>query len=112
MATGKQKLSPRGQLQKDFPKATLSYDLEKDSNKFYMNRILFYRKYGGFERNEREVISRYRLPADSSTFNFVDIIHLKRAAKSRNLIVMMRNIDPWWDYTYSCATEEESMPFY
>ena len=33
MATGKQKLSPRGQLQKDFPKATLSYDLEKDSNK-------------------------------------------------------------------------------
>lgn len=77
-----------------------------------MNRILFYRKYGGFERNEREVISRYRLPADSSTFNFVDIIHLKRAEKSRNLIVMMRNIDPWWDYTYSCATEEESMPFY
>ena len=27
---------------------------------------------GGGERNEREVISRYRLPADSSTFNFVD----------------------------------------
>lgn len=44
--------------------------------------------------------------------NFVDIIHFKRTAKSRNLIVMMRNIDPWWDYTYSCATEEESMPFY
>ena len=66
----------------------------------------------GGERNEREVISRYRLPADSSTFNFVDIIHFKRTAKSRNLIVMIRNIDPWWDYTYSCATEEESMPFY
>lgn len=99
-------------FKKDFPKATLSYDLEKDSNKFYKNRILFYRKYGGFERNEREVISRYRLPADSSTFNFVDITHFKRTAKSRNLIVMMRNIDPWWDYTYSCATEEESMPFY
>ena len=59
-----------------------------------------------------KLFQRYRLPADSSTFNFVDIIHLKRAAKSRNLIVMMRNIDPWWDYTYSCATEEESMPFY
>lgn len=44
--------------------------------------------------------------------NFVDIIHFKRTAKSRNLIVMMRNIAPWWDYTYSCATEEESMPFY
>ena len=51
-------------------------------------------------------------PADSSTFNFVNIIHFKRTAKSRNLIVMMRNIDPWWDYTYSYATEEESMPFY
>lgn len=49
----------------------------------------------GGERNEREVISRYRLPADSSTFNFVDSIHFKRTAKSRNLIVMMRNIDPW-----------------
>lgn len=103
---------PVDSFKKDFPKATLSYDLEKDSNKFYMNRILFYRKHGGFERNEHEVISRYRLPADSSTFNFVDSIHFKRTAKSRKLIVMMRNIDPWWDYTYSYATEEESMPFY
>lgn len=63
---------PVDSFKKDFPKATLSYDLEKDSNKFYMNRILFYRRHGGGERNEREVISRYRLPADSSTFNFVD----------------------------------------
>ena len=52
---------PVDSFKKDFPKATLSYDLEKDSNKFYKNRILFYRKYGGFERNEREVIST--LPA-------------------------------------------------
>ena len=38
---------PVDSFKKDFPKATLSYDLEKDSNKFYMNRILFYRRHGG-----------------------------------------------------------------
>lgn len=40
---------PVDSFKKDFPKATLSYDLEKDSNKFYMNRILFYRRHGGKE---------------------------------------------------------------